>query len=118
MIKNFENLTYEITPDEEQIMSSLIAGLRKRVGKEHAITGSEIVSKINDSMKPKRKFTEVRLRKMVNHIRSHAMLPVLASSSGYYISYDKAEVQQEVESLMQRANGIRIAADGLKKFML
>lgn len=98
-------------------MSSLIAGLRKRIGKDKAITGAQIVQAINNALQPKRKFTEVRLRKMVNHLRSHGMLPVLASSSGYYVSYNQSEVMEEIESLYQRASGINSAANGLKKFL-
>lgn len=117
MIKGFENLTYEITPEEERIMSVIIRGLNNRIGKEKAIKGPEIVESMNKNMQLNKKFTEVRLRKIINYIRSHGLLPVMASSSGYYVSYDLGEVQQEIQSMQQRAHSILSAANGLNKFL-
>lgn len=117
MIKGFETLTYEITPEEEQIMSAIISGLKKREGSARAVKAPEIVDGINRNLKMKKKFTEVRLRKMINYIRTHGLLPVMASSKGYYVSFDKNEINAEMESLFQRASGIKNAAMGLRKFL-
>ena len=63
------------------------------------------------------KLTQVRLRKMVNFIRCNAIVPLIGTSNGYYVSYNKEEVAKQIQSLNERASSIMNAANGLNKFV-
>ncbi len=117
MILNFEGFTHPITEEEKDIIIGLVKGLEKRVGKEKAIKGPQIVAGINLKMKLKKKFTEIRLRKLINLIRSESVLPMMATSKGYYLSYDAKEIKECIISLTDRAEGIMSAANGLYDFI-
>jgi len=65
----------------------------------------------------KNKFSEPRLRKCSNYIRTNGILPLIATSQGYYVSYDKQEINSQIQSLVERANSILKSAEGLKKFI-
>ncbi|MCP3682096.1 MAG: hypothetical protein GY861_05335, partial [bacterium] len=62
-------------------------------------------------------FDQPRLRKIVNYIRTNALLPLIATSNGYYVSEDTDEIKKQVESLEQRSRQIQRSADGLKKYL-
>jgi len=114
MITNFENITEELTEDEMHFLPSMIAGFKLRTI-ENPITGKEICKSIKENTGIK--LTEPRLRKFVNHIRSNSILPLIATSRGYYCSYDVNEIKEQIHSLDQRANSIHQAKKGLLKFL-
>jgi hypothetical protein len=58
-------------------------------------------------------FTEARLRKMINYFRCTATLPVISTSKGYYVSYDKDDIIYMIKSLKARADAIYAASDGM-----
>jgi len=58
-------------------------------------------------------FTEARLRKMVNYFRCTATLPVISTSNGYYVSYERDEIIAMIKSLRARADAIYAASDGM-----
>lgn len=118
MIKNFEEITKEMTEGEKKLVPIIIKGLSTKT-KANPITGADIVSAIN-SQKDKygiKLFSEPRLRKIVNFIRTEGILPVMATSNGYYVTKDRAELESQIESLTQRAEAIMSSANGLKKFL-
>ena len=118
MIKNFEDITCELTPDEKRLVPVIIRGLNLK-SKANPIKGNDIVSAIN-AIKEKygiKKFSEPRLRKIINFIRAEGILPVIGTSNGYYISYDAEELNAQIESLTQRADAIMSSANGLKKWI-
>jgi hypothetical protein len=117
MIKNFEDYTAEIDESELPVMKAVVAGLKLRQHKSQAITAQAITDAINTKMALPKPFTTVRLRKIINYIRSHGVLPVVSTGRGYYVSYDSQEVADAVESLMQRAHAISNAANGMKRFL-
>lgn len=115
MIQNFESITYELTEDEMNLVPILVAGF-KRHGKNDPIKAPSIVEAVNKYLQSKGmkiKMTEVRLRKIVNYIRTNGMLPLCSTSKGYYISNDPDEIRSNVQSLLERASSIRKCADGL-----
>jgi hypothetical protein len=118
MINNFEDFTEELSPDELKLVAPLMNGLRTKT-KEHTIKAPEIVKAMNVYAEKNGliKITEPRLRKLVNHIRLKGILPIIATSQGYYVSYDKQEVLDQIYSLTQRANSIMKSADGLRNFL-
>jgi hypothetical protein len=118
MIKNFEEITKEMTESEKKLVPVIIKGLSTKT-KANPIIGADIVSAIN-SQKDKygiKLFSEPRLRKIVNFIRTEGILPVMATSNGYYVTKDRAELESQIESLTQRAEAIMSSANGLKKFL-
>jgi hypothetical protein len=118
MINNFEDFTEELTPDELKLVAPLMNGLRTKT-KEHTIKAPDIVKAMNIFAQKNGliKITEPRLRKLVNHIRVKGILPIIATSQGYYVSYDKQEILDQINSLNQRANSIMKSADGLRNFL-
>lgn len=119
MITSFEKITHEITEDEKSIIQLLIAGFNTKT-KENPIKAPEIVKKMNEALLNKGKsfkLTEVRLRKLCNHIRSNGLLPLIATSSGYYTTNSKKEIEDQIKSLQDRAQAILNSAKGLEKFL-
>ena len=53
----------------------------------------------------------------INDYSAEGILPVIATSRGYYISYDKGEIQAQIDSLESRKDAIEVAIKGLKGIM-
>jgi hypothetical protein len=118
MITNFEDFTEDLTPDEKALLKPLTKGLETKT-KDNPIKAPEIIKAMNTFAKSKGLTTlsEPRLRKLINHIRVNGIMPVIATSKGYYVSYDKQEILDQITSLTQRANSILDSANGLNKFL-
>ena len=118
MITNFQSHTYELTADEMVHVTALVSALRLRT-KETAIKAPEIIRHMNvyATQKGICKMTDARLRKCVNYIRSQSILPVIATSQGYYCSYDEQELSNQIKSLTERANSIMDCVWGLNKII-
>ena len=114
MIDNFEELTYELTECEIKILPLLISGF-KNYTIHNPIKEPDIVKRFNERNQVK--LSGVRLRKLVNYIRSNGLLPLIATSKGYYVSYDRDVINSQIKSLNQRAQSINNCANGLKKYL-
>lgn len=122
MITNFEKITEDLTDAEFEIEAFVMSALRKHVDEKNAIKGPDLVYAINHNIAtdydPKKaKMTEVKLRKFVNYYRSNGFMPVCSTTKGYFISFENKVLESQVKSLTERANGIYIAAKGLKKWI-
>jgi hypothetical protein len=119
MITNFEGFTSELTEDELMLIKPLISGLKSKT-KDNPIKADAIILAMNKFAKEKDlpKLTDSRLRKIVNHIRSNGVLPIIATSKGYYVSYDAKEIREQINSLHQRANSILKSANGLNNWII
>ena len=113
MITNFETITEELTDEEKKIIPLLIKGFPKYT-KDNPIKAPEVIRRFNEKGY---KLQEPRLRKMVNFIRSKGILPLMGTSKGYYVSYDKNEINLQIKSLRERADSIYNSAQGLNKFL-
>ena len=112
-ITNFEEITYDLTENELALVNILVAGFKRRAI-DNPIKAPEIV----DSMQKKGyDISEPRLRKLCNYIRSKGIIPLIATSKGYYISYDSVDINKQIKSLRERAAAINKCADGLMKFI-
>lgn len=116
MITNFENETCPLSEDEKQFIPLIIQGLSTK-SKENPIKSDVICERLNAKYNYGCKMTGARLRKITNFIRSEGILPIIATSNGYYCSYDKREIEEQIKSLTERAEAILNSAEGLKKFL-
>lgn len=119
MITNFEDITSELTEKEQELLPVLVKGFRCHT-KENPIKAPDIVRQVNVYFKTKNsplRLTEPKLRKCCNYIRSKSLLPLIATSEGYYVSYDKDIVYSQIQSLRERASSINSCATGLQKFI-
>ena len=112
MITNFEEITKELTEEEKQLVTKLDDILSNR---KMPIKSDEIVLLIKEHYP---KFNEVKLRKLSNYIRTNGILPLMATSNGYFLAVSQEEVRREIKSLRERANSINSAANGLTRFLL
>ncbi len=107
MLRGFDHITAELTPDEMRLVPLLIKGFRNHVGPRNAITSRQIVEAM---AKRGKKITDVHVRKFASYIRVNRMLPgLVASSAGYYVTTDQVELKRHIDSLAGRENAIRAA---------
>ena len=96
MITNFEQITSELNQKELAIVPTIVEGF-KRYTKENPIKAPEIVRNYNARTTSGVKLNEPRLRKICNYIRSQGLLPLIATSEGYYVSYEAEEIQKQIK---------------------
>jgi len=58
-----------------------------------------------------------RLRKLINHIRSNGLLPIIGTQHGYFVSYDVQDISDQIKGLTERANSILDCCYGLNKIL-
>lgn len=105
-MRGFEELTKALTPEEKEVVPSLVEILKPRIGKDKAITGSEIATIVY--RRRGFRLDGSRLRKMINYIRLTGALELLAASSaGYYIASGPKEAGEYQQSLRDRVVAIR-----------
>ena len=87
--------------------------MANKIGEDRAVTTSTIIHRMGDAGF---KIDGARLRKVMNHIRTHNLLPgVIATSKGYFIATTREEVQSYIGSLESREAAIREVRDALKR---
>lgn len=105
---------------EEKAYIPLIEMVLKNTSRQSAIRSYDLLYMINDlryKHEIKEPLTDVRLRKVINYIRTNAMLPIISTSSGYFLSDDPADFYLMIESLRLRAASINAAANGLSQLL-
>lgn len=119
MITNFEEYTHELSAEEMEILPLVVNGFR-HYKKTNPIKAQLIVERMNVFLENngyKIRLTQPRLRKIVNYIRTNSILPLIATSHGYFTTDCKLTIQEQIISLQERANSIENAVQGLKKFL-
>ena len=95
MLKGFENITFELTDKEKELIPIIIRGLKGKKGKDKAVTGTKICKAM--------KIDGARLRKIISYIRVNDLMYGLCSSSvGYYTAENITELEECIISLKQR----------------
>lgn len=114
MITNFERETHELNDYElHTLLPIVVHGLSNKVGKDKAITNKDICKALKVGGC---KITDTRLRKIVHHIRTHNLVPLLiATSKGYHVATNKDEVDTYILSLSERINSISSVKTALIK---
>jgi hypothetical protein len=106
MIKNFEEYTHELTSDERLVVQRIIRRFENLKGKQNIVTGEQIREGINNNLNLK--FDTVRIRKMIQFIRTNDLIAgLIATSKGYYVANTAEEIEDWIESLKSRENAIR-----------
>jgi hypothetical protein len=119
LITGFENITHSLNDEELELIPILVKGFKNH-NEDNPIKAKAIIREMNAFLSKKGmgyKLSEPRLRKCCNYIRTNGLLPLIATSKGYYVSYNKEEIRNQIESLTQRANSINGCAYGLQKFL-
>ena len=119
MITNFEEYTHELSAEEIEILPLVVNGFR-HYKKTNPIKAQLIVERMNVFLENngyKIRLTQPRLRKIVNYIRTNSIIPLIATSNGYFTTDCKLTIQEQIKSLQERANSIERCAQGLKKFL-
>lgn len=105
MITNFEEYTAQLTDYERDMLVPMLANfLKSRVGAKNAIRNKEVCRIFSEHGY---KLTEARVRKCINFIRIHGLVPhLIANSHGYFCATSVAQVETYITSLDERAKAI------------
>ena len=114
MIHGFENETRPLNGYEKStLLPIIVRGLANRIGVANAVSNNHIcISLRNKGYKVR----EVRIWKIINHIRTQGLVTCLiASGKGYYRAESRQEVVDYIESLKGRENAIKAVRMALEK---
>lgn len=117
MLTGFEIITENLNQyEEKEVLPLIVAGLRSKIGKSKAITGTEICNKMNLSGRLRGyKLNPVKLRKIISAIRINGILQGLCSNSkGYYLAETEEELQECLKSLRERLRQQQMVVDALE----
>ncbi len=118
-VSQFEQFTYKLTDVELSVLPTFIEVVKD--GTDHApLKAASLVERINIHLHDRGisfRMTDERFRKFVNYVRSHAVIPLLANSHGYFVSYEPDVIRAQMKSLRERAGGILAAREGLGIFI-
>lgn len=105
MIDGFEKETKDLTDYEKGVLLPLmIKGFMHHVGEENAVTNKLICEKMQAKGFD---INEVRVRKIINFIRTNNLVPrLMATGKGYYITNEPRELLRYISSLKGRQEAI------------
>lgn len=115
MIQGFSEQTEPLTEQEEQVyLPPIVRGLMTKHGKGCSVTNKAIVDGLKRNLGIH--ITEARVRKIINHIRTHDIVPCLiATSNGYYIASSEQELKEYEDSLLGREAAIRQVRQSIQR---
>ena len=117
MILGHEDITNDLNSEEIWLANELVKFFVNKT-KDNPVKSIQIVTGVNKHYSLKKRFTDVRLRKIINYYRVNSIVPIISNKNGYYVSYDETEIENMVTSLSQRAGSILDCAIGLKRIIL
>ena len=112
MITNFGTITAPLTKRQMEQLPKVISMLSQL---KEPVKSPELQLMIQQFTG--KKMHGATFRKYVNYIRSNSLLPVIATSSGYFCSTDVLVIRSQVESLYDRMTALNSAIEGLRKFL-
>jgi hypothetical protein len=111
-------LLAELTIEERNVLlPTLIKALKLKSNDLKHIKGRELVDWFRankDKIGYKRAFNNQRLMKLTNYIRVYGLAALCASNDGYWITRDKKEITDMVESFKGRVASQQAAIRGLE----
>ena len=112
-VLNFEEITHELTSDEEfKIVPIIVNRFKSTQGKEKIVTNKKMIQGIQNVCGFKT--SEPRIRKMIQFIRDKNLLndlEILATSQGYYSTDDNNEIVTWIKSMRNKINAMTKTAD-------
>lgn len=105
MIFGFKRETEKLNDRELEAAGIIAAALNRRIGIGNAIKSGAICRAMTERGY---KLDDIRLRKMINHIRTAGWCSCLiASNKGYYIASSRDELEEYIASLKAREDAIK-----------
>jgi len=121
MLELFEEYTYELNQYEQEVLlPKFVHGFSTKHGAANAVTNKQIIERMNIKFRntPVYKLNDARVRKLINYIRTHNLIPgLMASSKGYYISDNPAEIEKYIRSLQGREHAIRQVRKSMQDYL-
>ena len=117
MLQGFNKQTEPLTDYERNTLLPVICrGLVTKIGVKNSITNAAITRAMTGAGY---ELTEARLRKIINHIRTHGLVKwLIATSKGYYIATSVTEVEDYIGSLRGREDAIRAVRESMERQIL
>ena len=116
MINGFENETAPLSDYEQSLVPLFIQGFSTKIGKSNAITNKQICKKMKNLGHD---VSDTRIRKIINYIRNNNLVSVLlASSRGYWVSKDKKEIKDWIESMEGRISSMAVVKNAVKQQLI
>lgn len=114
MINGFEKQTEPLNDYEHNVLLPLIIrGLKIRYGEKSAITNRNMTVALRNKGYD---ISEARVRKIINHIRTNALVKrIIATSKGYYIATSIDELSDYIESVKGREDAIRVMRESMEQ---
>ena len=113
MILGFEEITADLTEQEITLALWIASRIKNNIGAQKAASNGKIAGAIKKEFNAT--ISSARIRKMINYIRMHGLVPnLVASSKGYYVSRSAEENRKYVYSLRQRGHAIMALAQALE----
>lgn len=115
MITNFEDYTAMLTTYErDMVVPILINELKTRIGAKYAIRNRDLCKMF--AVRGYQGVTEPRVRKCINYIRVHGLVPhLIANNRGYFCATSIEQAERYIDSLDQRAKAIWAMRAALKR---
>lgn len=113
MITTFETQTKPLNEYErETLLPIMVRCLAKHIGKSCAISNAQMCEKM---ALYGYQIGEVRVRKIINHIRNNGLVECLiATGKGYYVTESIQEMEAYIESVKNREDAIRTMRESME----
>ena len=113
MITTFETQTKPLNEYErETLLPIMVRCLAKHIGKSCAISNAQMCEKM---ALYGYQIGEVRVRKIINHIRNNGLVDCLiATGKGYYVTESIQEMEAYIESVKNREDAIRTMRESME----
>lgn len=105
MLKNFEQITHELTAFELECVEFLGQWFMANSGRKNMIKNQDISKMIE--RKFGKKLQPSRVRKVIQTLRTNGLPNLIASGKGYFYANDVKDVESWIVSLKQREFAIR-----------
>lgn len=113
MITTFETQTKPLNEYErETLLPIMVRCLAKHIGKSCAISNAQMCEKM---ALYGYQIGEVRVRKIINHIRNNGLVECLiATGKGYYVTESIQEMEAYIESVKNREDAIQTMRESME----
>lgn len=114
MLNGFEKQTEPLNDYERNILLPVIVhGLQIRVGERNAVTNRKMTVVLRNQGY---EISEARVRKLINHIRNHALVKrLIATSKGYYVATSVEALAEYIDTLRGREQAICAVRESMEQ---